>query len=115
MCDRLSLQHAFLLHKWDQVVHDVLFGERMQYIVAGDDISVDDIRLLHSVIHLFCALIEAQRHIIDAKDSEIEYLEVHALYNLSYWYITLYACKDTGFIWYMQMWLEIREVEIREL
>ena len=56
----------------------------MQYIVAGDDISVDDIRLLHSVIHLFCALIEAQRHIIDAKDSEIEYLEVHALYNLSY-------------------------------
>lgn len=73
------MQHAFLLHKRDQVIHDVLFGKRMQHIIAGDDISVDDIRPLHFMIHLFCTLIEAQRHIIDAKDSEIEYLEVHNL------------------------------------
>lgn len=73
------MQHAFLLHKQDKVIHDVLFGERMQHIIAEDDISVDDIRLLHFVIHLFCTLIEAQRHIIDAKNSEIENLEVHNL------------------------------------
>lgn len=40
------------------------------------------------MIHLFCTLIEAQCYIVDAKDSEIEYLEVH---DLSKYCINIYT------------------------
>jgi len=49
----------------------------MQYIVAGHNITVYHTCILHSVINVFCTLVQKRCYVIDAKDSEIQYFKVH--------------------------------------
>ena len=54
----------------------------MQYIVAGHNITVYHICILHSVINVFCTLVQKRCYVIDAKDSEIQYFKVHTTNSL---------------------------------
>ena len=54
----------------------------MQYIVARHNITVYHTCILHSVINVFCTLVQKRCYVIDAKDSEIQYFKVHITNSL---------------------------------
>ena len=54
----------------------------MQNVVTWHDVSVYHTCILHSVIYFLCALVQKRCYIVDAKDSEIQYFEVHITNSL---------------------------------
>ena len=54
----------------------------MQHIVAGHNITIYHTCILHSVINVFCTLVQKRCYVIDAKDSEIQYFKVHITNSL---------------------------------
>ena len=60
----------------------------MQYIVAWHNVTIYHTGVLHGVINVLCALVQKRCYIIDAKDSKIQYFEIHTTNSLQ-----LYAAK----------------------
>ena len=54
----------------------------MQYIVARHNITVYHTCILHYMIYFPCAFVQIRSYVVDAKDSKIQYLEVHITYSL---------------------------------
>ena len=79
----------------------------MQHIVAGHNITVYHTCILHSVINVFCTLVQKRCYIIDAKDSEIQYFKVHITNSLQllaaklvlFFEVTKYFCKNRSEKW----------------
>ena len=54
----------------------------MQHIVTRHNITIYHTCILHGVINVLCALVQKRRYVVDAKDSKIQYIEVHMTNSL---------------------------------
>lgn len=75
-----SCEHSFLLHEWDKVVYDVLFWECVQNVIAWDDVAINNVGILHSMVNVSGRHLECSCNVVDTEYGKCQCGKVHFVF-----------------------------------